>query len=66
MNFYQHFRKKFDTFVARMYASIHRSSIVADRSELFRLELTRLIVHFGAIHGIVPAYLLRMVEGSFF
>lgn len=42
MNFYQYFRKKFGTFVARIYTSAHRLSIIADRSELFRLNLTKI------------------------
>lgn len=41
MNLYQYFRKKFDRSIARLNTLIHRSSIIADRSELFRLELTK-------------------------
>lgn len=41
MIFYQYFRKKFETYIAQLSAFVHRSSILADRSELFRLNSTK-------------------------
>lgn len=41
MIFYQYFRKKLETCITHLNTSIYRSRIIADRSELFRLALTK-------------------------
>ncbi len=42
MKFYQYFCKKLETCITHLSASIYRSRIIADRSELFRLEPTKI------------------------